>query len=142
MKNKATINLINLAANSEEFVYEKIIINNNEYKIDKEKSINIDFDDFETEMGSKIVKCEFTDICKMKRYRYFEGFGENFDLQRISQHFESISTNFVNHEIEKIFDFDSFSINFTKFAKMKKYIFRSISLRNNMFFASVSTRNI
>jgi hypothetical protein len=73
MDNTAVIKLTNLATDSEQFPYDKIMINGNEYKVDEGKPINVYFDDFEKEMGSKIVKCEFIDkIDNINDYRYFE----------------------------------------------------------------------
>ena len=79
MNNKALLNLTYLADEKDEFDYDKIIFNNSEYNIDEPKTIELDFDDFETEMGSKVVIGKFIDNqLKETTYRYFEVIsGEN-----------------------------------------------------------------
>ena len=73
MNNKALLNLTYLADEKDKFDYDKIIFNNSEYNIDEPKTIELDFDDFETEMGSKVVIGKFIDNqLKETTYRYFE----------------------------------------------------------------------
>lgn len=81
MENDATLSLTYITEDKEKikFPYDQFFIEDNEYKIKEKLLININFNDFEKEMGSKVVTSKFIDIDnKQAEFSYFEVIsGEN-----------------------------------------------------------------
>ena len=84
MDSDATLRLTYLTENKEniEFTYDQFFVEDLEYKINEKILANIKFNDFEKEMGSKIVTIKLIDIDNESTdFCYFEVIpGENFGL--------------------------------------------------------------